>query len=233
MALLFAATARSAGKELRPRPAGGWEGFGKGSQVKLKLINAHVGKVPHVTIMEGVITGIKKSTLKVKWTTRNIALTRSQDQVLNRTGLAQPGETAKSGKPVDDMVRVGKRDVLCIKKRTVVTGPAGKRAITEWIAKKPRVVVRLVTTLTKKGKAIQTETFHLTKLNAKRTVAERVVVCRQYKVTRKYPGGGVEKGEAFLSRDVPGGTVLIETVLTEKGKDVRTQRISCMAFTVK
>jgi len=235
LACLPLLAAAAAAQDLRPRDAGGWEGLGRGSKVKLKFVNAPEGRVPRVTMREGELTKVGEKTLEVTWKTRNLAIEREQVQKLRREGHPHPGEKAKRGEPGDEVVRVGKREVPCVKVRTVVTSDHGKRVVTEWTAKRPKAIVRqVVVQYGPKGKKLQTETFHLVKLKETRTVKDKPVLCRKYRVTRRYGGdGGVERGEAYLSRDVPGGTVFIETVLKKNGKAVRTQRIQCTDFAVK
>ncbi|MHC4931466.1 MAG: hypothetical protein ACYTGV_04670, partial [Planctomycetota bacterium] len=126
------------------------------------------------------------------------------------------------------------KNFACSRTRTTITGPNGKRVVTEWRAKEPLVrVKRTEATYDAKGKRLGRLSMLLTSLDSKQNVGKRRVRCLAYSTLRKRADGMEERGKAFVSRAVPGYTVRMDTEIFKGGQVIWTARINALEFEAK
>ncbi len=233
--LVLLAVARAAPENLLPREGSGWEGFKAASWAKLKTTFAPEGRVPAVTITVETVTkvGEKELTLKAD-VTEAVGLERTSERKVPRSGEAATNEkTAPAENLPDEEVTACGKVFSCTVARTTITGPDGKRVVTEWRAKDPLLrVKRLEKTYDAKGESTSTYTMLLTGLGEKRTIGKRSVACLRYRTLRR-AGTQESEGEALVSSAVPGGTVTFDEKHTRDGKVLLQIRIECLDFEAK
>ncbi|MHC4223394.1 MAG: hypothetical protein ACYSX0_04085 [Planctomycetota bacterium] len=234
-ALLLAAIAATAGENLLPREGSGWEGFQVGSWVKMKRSFHRTGGVPVVALITMRLDKRTDAHLSLQTVTRNaVGMETKTTQPLPRRGEAGKGEKAKTETLKDETVVACGKSLPCSRTRTTITGPNGKRVVTEWRAKQPLVrVKRTEATYDKDGKLLGRLSMVLTSLDNKQDVGKRRVRCLAYSTQRKRADGMEERGKAFVSRAVPGYTVRMDTEIVKGGQVIWTARIHALDFEAK
>jgi len=230
---LFAAVALAAGDHL-PREGSGWTGFRAGTRVKTKVTYISRGNVPTVSISTKTLVKVDKDSLTHSIVTidglRNERKTKS---VTPARGEAGVGEKAEAQKLADEPVFACGRKWDCTRKRTTVTGPHGKRVVTEWMAKEPRIrVKRTVEQFGPDGKVAERFSMVLKELEKRQWVGSQRVRALTYTTLRKREGSQ-ERGVAILSRDVPGETLRLDAEVIKDGKVMLTIRVETLDFLAK
>jgi hypothetical protein len=124
---------------------------------------------------------------------------------------------------------VGK-ELPCDKVESSITGPAGRRVVTKWVARDPKVLAKRVTvTYGADGKEASRTTLVLQSLAEDREVGGRKIRCIKYERRITEPGYEWE-GTAFLSREVPAGEVWSEDVARQQGEVILTRRVELIEF---
>jgi hypothetical protein len=233
--LLLTAIAATAGENLLPREGSGWEGFKVGSWVKMKRSFHRTGGVPSVALITMKLDKRTDTLLTVQTSTRNaVGMETKVTQPLPRRGEAGKGENAKAETLKDETVFACGKSRPCSRTRTTITGPEGKRVVTEWRAKEPLVrVKRTEATYDKDGKLLDRLSMVLTSLDSKQDVGKRRVRCLTYSTLRKRADGMEERGKAFVSRAVPGYTVRMDTDVVKGGQVILTARVHALDFEAK
>ena len=231
--LLLTATA-AAGADRLPRQGSGWAGFQPGSWVKLKTTYIREGRVPAVTLTIIKLMEVGEDTLTLEISTRNaLKAQEKRKSVLPSRGEAGQGEQAKVEKLAPEPVFACGELMPCERTRTTISGPAGKRVVTEWVSSEPRVrVKRTVVHHDPAGKVVQQDSVVLSSLSEKRQVGIREVRCLAYTTVRKF-GEQEQRGTAYVSRDVPGDTVRIDAEAFHKGQRVMTIRVEVIDYEAK
>ena len=83
-----------------------------------------------------------------------------------------------------------------------------------------------------KGKVVQRFSMLLTSLAETRRIGSRKVSCLKYATLRKV-GEVEQRGDALLSRDVPGGTVRMDIAVIRKGIRISNWRVELVDFETK
>ncbi len=226
MRLLVLLLLAAAPEDLTPREGSGWAGFPPGTWVRLKQTRLQPGRMLAPTITRISLAKADAKTLTLAITTEN-ALGVSdavQQAVVPATGDAGPGETEKVEGLGEEAVKAAGRELLCDRMQSTVTGPAGKRVITKWIARDPKVFAKRVTvSYGIDGKEASRETLLLLSLAEERTVGSRKIRCVKYE--KRLTEAGFEwHGTAFLSREMPGSLVWSEDEVRQQGAVVLTLR---------
>lgn len=236
MRLLALALLLAAVEDLTPREGSGWAGFAPGSFVRIKNTRIQTGRMlaPTITKMTLAKGDEKDLTLSIEAENALGVSGEAQQVVVPASGDAGPGEKAKVEGSGEEEVAVGKKAVPCDRTQVTVSGAGGRRTITKWIAREPKVLVKRVTvTHDLEGKEIGRETILLQSLAPEqRPVGERKVRCVKYASERK-DAGYEFRGTAYLSRDVPGGLVWSEDEVLKDGAVLLTQRIEVLDFGTK
>lgn len=229
--LLLAAAAAGAPRDLRPREGSGWEGFREGSSVKTKITFRRAGRVPVVQVTLTTLTKIEKDLLRLSHERRDgLRPPQKSETVVPRHGEAAPGEKAVKGKPKPDRVRAAGREFDCQRTLITIKGPTGKRVVTEWTASEPRMrVKRLVRQYDREGELELSESHVLTHVETPRRIDTKVVSCQVYAVLQRL-GGQERRGKLYVSREVPGGLVLLELTAVEDGKELMAMRTEALSF---
>jgi hypothetical protein len=148
-------------------------------------------------------------------------------------GDAWPGETEKVEGRGEEVLKILGKELLCDKVESTITGPAGKRVVTKWTARDPHVLAKRVTvTYGADGKEASRTTLVLQALAEDREVGGRKIRCVKYEQRITEPGYEWE-GTAYLSREVPSGTVWSEDVARQNGEVALTRRIEILEFGTK
>jgi len=235
---VFAVLAACAGlcfaQDLLPRSGSGWEGFKLNSSVKMKRTTTVEGRVPMITIFTTKLAKIETKTLTLETTAKNaLGMEQTTKNVVPRTGEAGVGETQKVEKLPGETLRAAGKDFACTRRRITLTGKAGKRVITEWVASSPKVrVKRSEVDYDGRGKVTSTLIMLLSSLGEKRMVGRSKVACLTYKLLHKY-GDREESGVAITSREVPGNTVRIDLEARSKGRLLFTARVEALGMQVR
>jgi len=231
MRLLLLLLVTAAAEDLTPREGSGWAGFPVGTWVRIKNTNVQTGRMLAPTITKMTLAKADAKTLTLSFVAENAlgVSGEAQQQVVPMSGEAGPGETAKEEGLGEEEVPVGGKVVVCDRVRVTVTGPAGKRVITKWTGRDPKVLAkRLTITYGADGKESARETLLLRSLTPEdRDVGGRKARCIKY-ATGRTEAGYEFKGTAYLSRDIPGGLVWREDELSKDGAVVLTQRTEAL-----
>ncbi len=226
----------AAAEDLTPREGSGWAGFKPGAFVRIKSTRVQTGRMlaPTITKMTLAKADAKTLTLSIEAENALGVSDEAQQAVVSASGEAGPGEKEKVEGPGEEEVVVAGRPVPCDRVQVTVTGAAGKRVITKWIARDPKVIAKRVTvTYDAEGKESARETILLQSLAPEeRAVGERKARCVKYATERK-DAGYEFKGTAYLSRDVPGGLVWSEDEVMKDGAVLLTQRIEVLGIGTK
>jgi len=225
----------AAQENLLPREGSGWLGFAVGSRVKTKQTFITARGSPSVTLTETTLVEATKTTITYSYETKT-ALgvdNQSERRVLPAHGEADTGEKAVDGAPKKAEVQACGQTFPCTVRTTTITGPTGKRVVTNWEASDPKVrVKRTEVNYDKEGKQTQTFSMLLTSLDEKKKVSGKEIRCLKYR-TLRIAGPIEQKGTALLSRDVPGGIVQWDLEFLQDGVKATTARIEVLAFTAK
>lgn len=233
-ALLFLAALAGA-EDLRPRPGSGWAGFRAGTWVRIKRTATLKGRVPKVAIWTHNLRKVGERLLTLETVSKNaLGMEQKQSQELPRAGEAGPGEKQKVEKLKNEAVVAAGKRLDCLRRRTTVTGPRGKRVITVWTASVPQVSAKRVEAhYDAAGKLVYRLTKLLSSLNEKRQVGSRTIRCVKYKLRISYQNGDVATGVALTSRAVPGGLVWMEEETLRGTEKVLTSRTELLALETK
>jgi hypothetical protein len=232
MRILVLLLLAAAPEDLTPREGSGWAGFPAGTWIRLKQTRLQPGKMLVPTITRYALSKADAKTLTLAIKTENALGVSNEVQqvVVPATGDAGTGETEKVEGLGEEAMRAAGKDLLCDKVQATVTGPAGKRVVTKWIARDPKVFAKRVTvTYGVDGKEASRETLLLLSLSEERTVGDRKIRCVKYE--RKLSEADFEwQGTAYLSREMPGGLVWSEDEIRQKGEVLLTQRAEIIEF---
>jgi hypothetical protein len=234
LALLLAALPAGAA-DLAPREGSGWAGFKPGTWLRIKRTVIQPGRMltPTITRMTLAKAEAGSLTLEIKSENALDVADKDQRQVVPAAGEAGPGEKEKVEELEGEALSAAGRRFECARARSTVTGPTGKRVITTWIAKEPRLwVKRTVVAYDPAGKEASRSTLDLAALAEERAVGARKVTCLKYE-ERRTEGGFEWKGTAYLSRDMPGGLVWREDEVRQKDAVVFTLRAEILEFEAK
>jgi hypothetical protein len=232
MLLLLAAVALAA--DLTPREGQGWSGFKAGTWLRLKRTVIQPGRMLTPTVTRFTLERADERTLTLVIKAEN-ALGMAEDarQTVPAKGEAGPGEEEKVEELEGEVLVVAGRELACAVLRSTISGPAGKRVVTKWIGKEPKVVVkRFTTTYGPDGKKAAEESLLLKSLAEERPVGDRTLSCVKY-ATKREDGGLQWAGEAYLSREVPGGVVWSEEEVRKGAALVFTMRVEAIEFEAK
>ena len=233
--LLALAAVAGAGENLLPREGSGWLGFAAGSRVKLKQTFISARGSPSVTITETRLESVDKSTLTYAFETKTaLGVDNQKGKVtIPAHGEAGTGEKGVEGKPAKSEVLAAGRTYSCTRRTFTITGPSGKRVVTNWESAEPQVrVKRTEVYYDANGKEIQSFSMLLKSLDEKRKVSGQEIRCLEYS-TLRVAGAIEQKGTALLSRDVPGGTVQMDVEILQDGINKTTVRVEVLSFKAK
>jgi hypothetical protein len=227
MRILLLLLVAAAAEDLTPREGSGWAGFKPGTWVRIKNTRVQTGRMLAPTITKMTLAKVETTKLRLSIEAENAlgVSDEAQQVVVSASGEAGPGEKEKEEGSGEEGVAVAGKAVACDRVQVTVTGPAGRRVITKWIARDPKVIVKRVTvTSDLEGKEMSRETILLQSLvPEERAVGEGKARCVKYATERKEAGYEF-KGTAYLSRDVPGGLVWSEDEISKDGAVLLTQR---------
>jgi hypothetical protein len=233
--LLVFAAAAGAGENLLPREGSGWTGFAAGSRIKTKQTFITARGSPSVTITETRLKSVGKSTLTLSIETKTALGVDNQttEQTIPTRGEAGTDEKAVEGEPAKAEVQAGGKTYACTRRTFTITGPTGKRVVTNWEAAEPKVrVKRTEIHYDPTGKRIQTFSMLLKSLGETRKVSGKEVRCVEYS-TLRIAGPVEQKGTATLSRDLPGGVVRWDVEVFQDGVRKTSVRVEVLAFKAK
>jgi len=235
MRLLVLVLLAAAPEDLTPREGSGWAGFAPGAWVRIKQTRLQTGRMlaPTITRISLSKADAKALTLAIKTENALGVSDEVQQAVVPATGDAGTGETEKVEGLGEEEVAVAGKTVLCDRTQATVTGPTGKRVITKWVARDPKVLAKRVTiAFGVDGKEASRETLVLAALAEERTVGGRRIPCVKYE--KKLTEADFEwQGTAYLSRAMPGGLVWSEDEVRQKGAVILTQRAEILEFGTK
>ncbi len=255
--LLFCVVAATAGEDLTRREASGWAGFKKGTQVRYKRTVKHAGGAPRILTTTARLIEIGEKELKIELVNRQDGHEQRTEATLPRTGLAGSGEKVVKVEDLGvEVVKAAGQTFTCTKKRTTIRGSrttkterTGKdprevkkttegtadRVITEWIADKPKVLVKSVeiSTWPDNSPPLETEETLLVSLDDRRKVGEREIRCLLYKKEQIEGEVRTSQAELAYSRVVPGGVVWAKNEILEQGRVIATEIVRCESFDVK
>jgi hypothetical protein len=221
-------------RDLRPRYGDGFAGFGVGSYVRMKLTRVIPERVPIVTVTTSTLKKVTKEALTIERVSEN-SLTdpTTTTSTLPPEGNAGPGEKESVKKLPDETIEAAGKKWDCTQREHTVTGPAGKRVITEWIAKKPLMRVKRITrSYDAEGKPAGVVSILLSEAPARREVGQRKVTCIGYRTIQK--SGEVEQRmDTWSSREVPGDFAGGEVKIFLKGKLAQTLILKVIRFEAK
>ena len=231
---LLATTTIAAPRDLRPRYGSGWTGFAVGSSVRMKMTAAVPKRVPFVQITTTTLKKVEKNRLTLESVTENqLTDPQKRSSTVPPAGEAGVGETETSKKLPDEKIKAAGRDWECTKRQITITGAAGKRVITDWIAKDPLLrVKREEKRYDKTGKLTGTTSTVLSKPAQKADIGGRVVLAFAYRSVTK-SGDDEQRSETWTSRQVPGDLVSGEIKFYKKGKLIQTLTLKALKFVTK
>lgn len=218
-----------------PRAGGGWTGFKAGSWVRVKRTRLSQKKVPRVTITTTTLKLVTADTLTLESEAANaLGMKQKSSQEMPAAGEAGKGETATVQKLEDEVVFTAGKKFQCSRKRTTLSGPAGKRIVTEWISKSaPRMrIKRTQESRDLAGKVVGRSSIVLMAINEQRTAGTVTLKCLKYSM-RSEQGETRLQGTLYASREVPGYVVWSDLEATRDGKVVFTVRDQVLDFAVK
>ena len=219
-------------EDLTPREGAGWAGFPQGAWVRIKQTTVRPGKMLAPTISRMTLAKVEAKALTIESRTENALDVGAEVQkwVVPTTGDAWPGETEKVEGRGEEAVKAAGKELLCDKVESTMTGPNGKRVVTKWIARDPKVLAKRVTvSYGADGKEASNETLLLLSLAEEREVGVRKVPCVKYE--RRLTEPGYEwRGTAYVSREVPTSIVWSEDEASQNGQVALTRRIEILDF---
>jgi hypothetical protein len=229
----------AAPEDLTPRGGAGWAGLSQGTWVRMKQTTVKPGRMLTPTISRITLAKADAKLLSFESTTENALGAAAgvagevQKWTVGTTGDAWPGETEKVEGRGEEAVKTAGREFLCDKVESIITGPTGKRVVTKWIARDPKVLAKRVTvSYGTDDKETSRETLILSVLAEERELAGKKIRCVKYELRRTEPGYEWE-GVAYLSREVPTGLVWSEEVARQGGEVALTRRIEIIEFGTK
>ncbi|MHC4957579.1 MAG: hypothetical protein ACYTGN_04325 [Planctomycetota bacterium] len=232
--LLAASAAIAADENLLPREGGGWDGFAVGTQVRIKRTWLSANQVPRVTITTMELTKADDKVLTIVSRSSNAFGAANQEQTIPMPRRGEAGANEKSTEKALDKQLVfaaGKR-FDCDRRQITVTGPQGKRVITEWTTAKPRLrVKREVVTYDMTGKLSARTSMLLEEFAKPRKVGKLDLPCLKYSVVQTHGGSKVEE-TVYVCRDVPGWTVWSNALATLNGNRAWSVRMEVLDFKV-
>jgi len=221
-------------QDLRPRYGDGFAGFKAGTYVRMKLTRVIPNRVPTVTITTSTLKEVGKETLTIERVSENPLTdpTKTTSEV-PLSGNAGKGEKETVKKLDDETIEAAGKKWECTKSESTITGPTGKRVITEWVAKKPLLRVKRITKrFGPDGQSAGTVSLVLSKLPEERLVGERKVPCIGYRTIDKM-GEVEQRMDTWHSREVPGDFADGEVEVYFKGKLQQTLHLKVLRFAVK
>jgi len=221
-------------KDLRPRYGNGWTGCGVGTTVRMKMTATRPGRVPFVQITTTTLKKIEKTKLTMEQLIENqLTDPRKQAVTVPPAGDAAFDEKQTIRKLENETINAGGRSWTCTRREITITGPKGKRIITEWISVSPLIrVKRLEKNFDAKGKSTGMTSTMLTKAPKVIKVGSKKLLCVGYKSISK--NGDVEqRSENWSSRQMPGDFVSGEYRIYRKGKLTQTFVLKVLRFQVK
>ena len=219
-------------EDLTPREGAGWAGFPQGTWVRLKQTTLKPGRMLTPTISRITLAKVEPKTLSFESRTENALDVAAEVQkwVVPTTGDAWPGETEKVEGRGEEAVKAAGKELPCDKVESTMTGPNGKRVVTKWIARDPKVLAKRVTvSYGADGKEMSRDTLLLLSLAEEREVAGKKIRCVKYEHRLTEPGYEWQ-GTAYVSREVPTSTVWSEDEVRQNGEVVLTRRIEILEF---
>ncbi len=232
---LAAAALAAPPEDYTMREGSGWAGFGKGSWVKVKTSLWIAGRAPSVSVTTSRLIEVTADTLTIEMSSLEVLTVEEKSRlVLPARGEAGPGEKEDRRETLADeeLFACGK-SMPCSRSRVTVAGKEGKRVITLWTAREPRVVVkRVVETFDAKGASAGTESWLLTSLAETQTVEGRQFRCLAY-ATRSKDARGDGEGTALVSRNIPQQTVRFDLKMTREGVTTYTLAVQLLDFEAK
>ena len=233
--LLLCALAAKA-QDLRPRGGAGWEGFKPGTSVRIKRTWLSAKKTPRVTISTWTLKEVGPKHLTLDIVTANAVGIEQRNSIkLPRSGEAGAGESARTQALANETIFVAGAKFDCQRTRTTVTGPQGKRIITEWTSTTaPRMrIKRTEEYLTATGRPAGRFSLVLTATDAVQVIGSAKLRCLKYS-SRRDQGGYRMRGISHVSREIPGYEVMSDIEATDKeGVRVFSIRVQVLDFTVK
>lgn len=235
LGLLLVAAVAAAEEDLTPREGSGWAGFPTGSWVKVLNTFTSPGKPPTISQVTTTLSRAEGGNLTLSSVETNILkLETKREQVVPATGEAGAGERqSKPEKLPDETVEAAGRKFACAVQRVTVTGAQGRRVITTWTSASPALLVKKsVVTLDGKGATIASEGLTLESVAATHEIGGKKIRCVGYR-TESSNAATRQEGTALLSRDVPSGTVRMETKLFVGEREAGTLLSELREFEVK
>jgi len=232
--LLLASLALAAPRDLRPRYGSGFAGFAKGTWVTMKITSVKPKRVPSVQTQTTRLIKADKTTLSLERVTKNpLTEDRTQAWTVPASGEAQAGEKAVVKNLPDEKVRAAGKQWDCTKRELTFTSKAGKRMVTEWVAKSPLLQIkRIERSFDAAGKQQSIRSVVLYKLPFRQRVSGRELECVTYRSLLKQ--GTIENREdSVQSRDIPGGFVSLDLKQYHGGKLAVTIEMKALRFGVK
>ncbi|MHC4450137.1 MAG: hypothetical protein ACYS0E_08365 [Planctomycetota bacterium] len=234
--VLLACTAPvlAAPQDLRPRYGDGFAGFKVGSSVRMKLTRVVPNRTPIVTITTSTLKKVAKNALTIERVSQNpLTDPTKSSSTVPPAGNAAANEKEVVKKLSDETIEAAGKKWACTRTEHTVTGPAGKRVITEWIAKAPLMRIKRITkSYDMTGKAAGTASTLLSKAPAAREVGGKTVVCIGYRTIQK-SGSLEQRMETWSSRQVPGDFAGGEVKFFLKGKLSQTLHLKVIRFEAK
>jgi len=227
--------ALAAGADLRPRAAGGWEGFRPGTWVKLQVIFYQEDRRVVVSIQTTRLVKVGDKDLSLERINKNaLGMEQTIPFKMPRTGEAGEGEreTGTQNLP-DSTYRLGEAELACTARAITVTTKTGKRVITYWESVDPPMLVRKKTEhFDASGKRVQLEEVTLEAVGEQVAIKGRSIACNRYK-TESSHGNQKNTGSVLMSRNVPGGIVRVEQDKFIDGKKHSSHKQQVTEFVVR
>ncbi|MEM8885330.1 MAG: hypothetical protein AAGD14_14775 [Planctomycetota bacterium] len=232
--LLLCSLVVAAPADLRPRYGNGWTGFKPGSALRMKVTREAPMRVPFVQIEETLLKKVTKLQLRLERTTKNqLTDDKTVGWWVPLAGEAMDGEKESRKRMENEKIQAAGRTWDCSVQQITVTGKTGRRVITEWTARNPRLrIKRLEKWYGPDGKPTTSRSIMLSKPPQARTVGEKKVVCIGYRGLSK-TGANEERSETWHSRQVPGDLAGGKIEFFVKGKSVTTLHFKVLKFETK
>jgi len=233
---LLLGTLLAQAQDLRPRGGAGWDGFKPGTSMRVKRTWLSAKQVPRVIITTWTLTKAGPKQLTIETTAANAFGIETKKTIqVPRSGEAGEGEAAKTEKLKNEVIFTAGKKFDCARTRVTVTGPNGRRVITEWTSlTAPRMrIKRAEEYFTATGQAAGRYSLVLMATDSVRTVGAKRLPCLEYSSLRDQAGVRY-RGTSFVSRAVPGYEVRSDVELTDKeGRRLASMRVQLLEFTVK
>ncbi|MHC4939590.1 MAG: hypothetical protein ACYTHK_11520 [Planctomycetota bacterium] len=232
--LAVSTLALAAPQDLRPRFGDGFAGFKVGSSVRMKLTRVVPNRAPIVTITTSTLKKVAKSALTIERLSENpLTSPTTTTSTVPPSGNAAANEKEVVKKLPDGTIEAAGKKWACTRSEHTVTGPNGKRVITEWTSKTPLMRIKRITkSYDMTGKATGTASTVLSKAPEPRDVGGKKVVCIGYRTIQK--SGDIEQRmETWSSRQVPGDFAGGTVKFYLKGKLSQTLHLKVIRFEAK